>query len=174
MVMSMSDPKVVENALDEAIDAFNMAGRGRPAPESNINTDDDWKTQLTKGCRLLAAIGEIEAEGYYTATVELSFGIIERSLEAFAIAEGGDKLHDFQTDSHVRCYDRAARFGLFTETLTENLKILYSDNRTDSYYGDRRPTNQQAEAMHRLAKAVHRYIVDQIQEGGVCNCNHDE
>jgi len=91
----MSDPKAVEEALDEAIDAFNMAGQGRPTPESDIDTDDDWKTQLTKGCRLLAAVGEIQAEGYYTATVELSFGIIERSLEAFAIAEGGDELHDF-------------------------------------------------------------------------------
>lgn len=170
----MSDPNAVEEALDEAVDAFNMAGQGRPIPESDINTDDDWKTQLTKGCRLLAAVEEIEVEGYYTATVELSFGIIERSLEAFAIAEGGDELHDFQTDSHVRCYDRAARFGLFSEVLTEDLKKLYADNRTDSYYGDRRPTDQQAQGMYRLARAVHKYTVDQIQEGGVCNCSYDD
>lgn len=172
--MLMSDPNAVEEALDEAIDAFNMAGHGRPVPESDINTDDDWKTQLTKGCRLLAAVEGIVTEGYYTATVELSFGIIERSLEAFAMEEGGDELYDFQTDSHVRCYDRAARFGLFSEMLTEDLKKLYADNRTDSYYGDRRPTDQQAQVMYRLARTVHQYTVDQIQEGGVCNCNYDE
>jgi hypothetical protein len=37
----------------------------------------------------------------------------EGELEAFAIAEGGDELRDFQTDSHARCYDRAAQFGLY-------------------------------------------------------------
>lgn len=101
----------------------------------------------------------------------MCFGIVERSLEAFAIAAGGDELRDFQTDSHDRCYDRAAQLGLFTRTLTRELKALYGDNRTDSYYGGRRPTKRQAETMHRLAREIHRYVADQIREGGVCNCD---
>lgn len=167
----MSDPNNVREALDAAVDAFNEEGHGIPTREPEIDTDADWKTQLTKGCRLLSVVEEIEGGGYYTAIVELCFGIIERSLEAFAIVEGGDELRDFQTDSHDRCYDRAARLGLFTRGLMRELKELYGDNRTDSYYGGRHPTKQQAETMHRLAREIHRHITDQIREGGVCICD---
>nr|WP_250874083.1 hypothetical protein [Halomarina rubra] len=113
----MSDLTVVRDALDAAVDAFNEEGYGIPTREPGIDTDTGWKTQLTKGCQLLAAVEEIEGIGYYTATVELSFGCIERSLEAFAIEEGNDTLRDFQTDSHDRCYDRAAG-TLYTRTGT--------------------------------------------------------
>jgi hypothetical protein len=166
----MSDPNAVREALDAAIDAFNEEGHGIPTRESAIDTDAHWKTQLTKGCRLLAVVEAIEGDGYHTAVVELCFGVVERSLEAFAIAEGGDELRDFQTDSHDRCYDRAAALGLFTRDLTRELEALYGDNRTDSYYGARHPTNRQAEAMHRLARAIHAHVTDRIREGSVCNC----
>ncbi|ELY95766.1 hepn domain-containing protein [Natrialba hulunbeirensis JCM 10989] len=169
--MAMSDPNVVREALNAAIDAFNQEGYGIPTREPEIDTDADWKTQLTKGCRLLAVVKEIESGEYYTAVVELCFGIIERSLEAFAIVEGSDELRDFQTDSHDRCYDQAARFGLFTRELTHELKNLYGNNRTDSYYGGRHPTKRQAETMHRLARTIHQHVTDQIREGGVCNCD---
>ncbi|MFP9062523.1 DNA-binding protein [Natrialbaceae archaeon A-chndr2] len=167
----MSDPNAVRETLDAAVDAFNEEGHGIPTREPEIDADADWKTQLTKGCRLLAVVDEIEADGYCTAVVELCFGAIERSLEAFAIGEGGDELRDFQTDSHDRCYDRAARFGLFTRKLSRDLKDLYGDNRTDSYYGGRHPTKRQAETMHRLAREIHRHVADQIRQGGVCNCD---
>ena len=167
----MSDPNVIKEALDAAVDAFNEEGHGIPTREPEIDTNADWKTQLTKGCRLLAAVEEIEGVGYYTAVVELCFGSIERSLEAFAIVEGGDNLRDFQTDSHDRCYDRAARLGLFSRELTRKLKDLYGDNRTDSYYGGRHPTKRQAETMHRLSREIHQHVTNQIREGGVCSCD---
>lgn len=170
----MSDPNAVREALDVAVEAFNEEGYGIPIREPAIDADADWKTQLTKGCQLLAVVEEIEGRGYYTAVVELCFGIVERSLEAFAIAEGGDELRDFQTDSHGRCYDRAARFGLFTRELAHELKILYGDNRTDSYYGGRHPTKRQAKSMHRLAREIHRHVTDQLREGGVCTCDRCE
>jgi hypothetical protein len=39
------------------------------------------------------------------------------------------------------------------------------------YYGGGRPTEQQADAMAELARAVHGFAVDQIREGGVCLCD---
>ena len=43
-----------------AVDAFNEEGHGVPIREPEIDTDADWKTQLTKGCRLVAVVDEIE------------------------------------------------------------------------------------------------------------------
>jgi len=174
MVISMSngsDPNAITEAFDAAIDAFNEEGYGVPTREAEIDPDADWKTQLTKACRLLAAVDQIAEEGFYTATIELCFGATERSVEAFALAEGGDDLNDFH--DHTHCYDRATSLGLLSSTTTENLRHLYDTNRTDSYYGGRRPTERQAETMRELARSVHTYVTDQIREGGVCVCDSE-
>lgn len=164
-----SDPRKIRKALDAAIDAFNEEGFGVPQREEAIATDDDWKTQLTKGCRLLAAVEQIEDEGFYTAVTELCFGATERSIEAYALAVGGDGLDDFH--DHMHCYDRATDLGLLSSTATGDLRGLYDNNRTDSYYGGKRPTEKQAEAMYTLSRNVHRYVTNQIREGGVCICD---
>ncbi len=166
---SDSDPRAITDALASAIDAFNEEGYGIPTHEDEIDSDTDWKTQLTKACRLLAAIEHISGQGFYTATIELCFGATERSVEAYALAEGGDELHDFH--DHSTCYDRATALGLLSDTTTQNLRELYDTNRTDSYYGGRRPTERQAETMQQLARGVHEYVTDQIREGGVCVCS---
>lgn len=127
--------------------------------------------QLTKGCRLLRALSEIPEEKYYTAIIELCFGAIERSLEAFALSDGGDGLAAFH--DHTYCYERASALGLLSRETADQLKGLYHENRTDSYYGGKRPTEEQAEAIQRLAREVHRYVTDQVQEGGVCTCDND-
>lgn len=84
------------------------------------------------------------------------------------LAEGGDELEDFH--DHTYCYDRATTLGLLSQDTTESLRQLYDTNRTDSYYGGRRPTARQAEAMRRLSRSIHAYVTDQIREGGVCVC----
>ena len=164
-----SDPKAVTDALAAAIDAFNEEGHGRPTREAGIDSDAEWKTQLTKACRLLAAIEHIAGQGFYTAMIELCFGATERSVEAYALAEGGDELDDFH--DHTTCYERATDLGLLSEQTTRELRELYDTNRTDSYYGGRRPTERQAETMQKLAQSVHEYVTDQIREGGVCVCD---
>lgn len=164
-----SDPRDIRTALDTAVDAFNEEGFGVPKREEAIATDDDWKTQLTKACRLLDAVGRIYGEGYYTAVIELCFGAVERSIEAYALADGGDGLDDFH--DHTHCYDRATELGLLSRTATKELRGLYDDNRTDSYYGGKRPTKKQADAMYALSRSVHQYVTNQIREGGVCVCD---
>lgn len=166
--MGKSDPNDVTDALAAAIDAFNEEGYGIPTREAAIDPDADWKTQLTKACRLLATVEHIEGQGYYTATIELCFGVTERSVEAYALAEGGDQLDDFH--DHTHCYNRATALGLLSATTAEDLRRLYDTNRTDSYYGGRRPTERQADAMRRLSRNIHEYVTNQIREGGVCVC----
>ena len=164
-----SDPQDVRTALDAAIDAFNEKGFGVPNREDAIATDDDWKTQLTKACRLLDAVARIGGEGHYTAVIELCFGATERSIEAYALAAGGDELEDFH--DHTYCYDRAAELGLLSRTATRELRGLYDNNRTDSYFDDTATTEKQADSMIALSRGVHQHVTDQIREGGVCVCD---
>jgi hypothetical protein len=164
-----SDPQAITDALTTAIDAFNEEGYGIPTREAEIDPDADWKTQLTKACRLLAAVDSLSGQGFHTATIELCFGATERSVEAYVLAEGGDDLDDFH--DHTTCYDRATDLGFLSDTTTHQLRQLYDTNRTDSYYGGRRPTERQADTMQQLARSIHEYTTDRISEGGVCVCN---
>jgi hypothetical protein len=163
-----SDPQAITDALAAAVDSFNEEGYGIPAYEEHIDTDAEWKAQLTKACRLLAAVEHLAGYGFYTATIELCFGATERSIEAYALAEGGDSLADFH--DHTRCYSRATELGLLSDTTTDRLRDLYATNRTNSYYGGRRPTDRQAQQMRQLARSVHEHVTNQIREGGVCVC----
>jgi hypothetical protein len=166
---SGSDPTAVLEALERAQDAFEMVGRGRTEFEEGISADADWETQLTKACRLLEVVDTLQAQdGYYTAVIEVCFGAIERSIEAYALSMTNDTLQDFQ--DHQFSYQRAHQIGLFEKQTAEEMKDLYSENRTESYYGGGRPTEEQAIAMTELATAVHQFVVDQIREGGVCLC----
>lgn len=80
-----------------------------------------------------------------------------------------DTLEDYQ--DHQFSYDRAQQIGLLERETAEQMKTLYSENRTESYYGGGRPTAEQADAMAELATAVHQFSVSQIREGGVCLCD---
>jgi len=134
-----------------------------------ISADEDWKTQLTKACRLLEVVDTLQSQdGYYTAVIEVCFGAIERSIEAYALAMTNDTLQDFQ--DHQFSYERAHQIGLFERKTAEAMKDLYSENRTELL---RRwaSTEEQAEAMTDLASAVHQFAVSQIREGGVCLCD---
>jgi hypothetical protein len=167
---SGSDPEAILTALESAQDAFEMDGRGRVEFEDGISADADWKTQLTKACRLLEVIDTLQAQdGYHTAVIEISFGIIERSIEAYALSMTNDTLQDFH--DHQFGYERAHQIGLFEKDTAAEMKNLYSENRTDSYYGGGRPTAEQANAMADLATAVHQFSGSQIREGGVCLCD---
>ena len=125
----------------------------------------------TEPIETLTVVVYIAEQGFYTATTELCFGATERSVEAFALAEDGDGLNDFH--DHTYCYDRATALGLLSSTTTDNLRHLYDTNRTDSYYGGRRPTERQAETMRELSRSIHTYVTDQIREGGMCVCDSE-
>jgi hypothetical protein len=167
---SASDPTAVTEALGRAQAAFEMTGHGRPVYETGISTDENWKAQLTKACRLVEVADTLRSQGdYYTAIIGVCFGAIERLIEAYALAMTNDTLREFR--DHEFGYDRAYEVGLFERETAENMKALYGENRTESYYGGSRPTEDQAEAMADLAVAVHEFSAGQIREGGVCLCD---
>ncbi len=121
-----SDPEAILTALDQAQDAFKMVGRGRAEFEAGISADADWETQLTKACRLLEVVDTLQAQdGYYTAVIEVCFGAIERSIEAYALSMTNDTLDDFQ--DHQFSYERAQQIGLFESETAEEMKALYSE-----------------------------------------------
>jgi len=88
-------------------------------------------------------------------------------VEAYCLDLSDDSIEAF-TD-HTEAYERAESLGLF-EDVADALIGLYSDNRTESYYGGRRLTEEQAAAMHELATAVHGFVNEQLQNSGVCIC----
>lgn len=164
-----SDPKDVLDALERAKDGFEGVGLGIPSVGEGIAEGGGWETQLTKACKLLEVVDVLRAEnGYYTAVIELSFGAIERSIEAYLVRMAGHDVDDFR--DHEQNYERADQSGLFEAETAEAMVELYRENRTESYYGGGRSTEPQAEAMADLARGVHEYVVDQIREGGVCAC----
>lgn len=143
-----------------------------PDYEDGIEPGGDWETQLTKACRLLEVADVLrEQDGYYTAVIEICFGAIERSIEAYAVAMTGDEVEDFE--DHEYSYERAHEIGLLEEEAARRVMRLYNENRTESYYGGSRPNDRQAEAMYDLALRVHEFAVDQIREGGVCICEKE-
>jgi len=162
-----SDPRDVLDALEWAQDAFEGVGFGIPKVEEGIAEGGGWETQLTKACKLLEVVDVLRAEnGYYTAVIELGFGAIERSIEAYLVRMAGHDVEDFR--DHEQSYERADQSGLFEAETAEAMVELYRENRTESYYGGGRSTEPQAKAMADLARGVHEYVVDQIRDGGVC------
>lgn len=163
-----NDPSEVVDAIVRAEDAFAMRGFGRPTWEPGLDAAGEWQTQLTKACTLLDAIDALADHGaYYTAIVEISFGAIERSVEAYCLNLGDETIDQY--DDHTEAYERAEALGLFDD-VADDLTALYADNRTASYYGGRRPTEAQATAMAALATAIHEYVNDRLQNSGVCFC----
>jgi hypothetical protein len=93
-----SDPNSILDALRRAQDGVLYQGQGRFISEEGIESGGDWKTQLTKACELLEVLETThEQNSDYTAVIELRFGTIERSIEAYAVAMGSDDVDDFRT-----------------------------------------------------------------------------
>jgi len=163
-----NDPKDVTSAIAHAEDAFDRAPiAGQPTFEDGIDSDEDWTSQLTKGCQLVNAAYTIrENNGHYTAIIELCFGAIERSIQAWLLSETSDEPEDLK--DHETPYERADDAGLF-DGAGETLGFLYSENRTQSYYANRTPTEEEADAMFDLAQEVHSYVVNLIDHS-YCHC----
>jgi hypothetical protein len=72
---------------------------------------------------------------------------------------------------HTYAYQRAFELGLISRDLKDDYRALYTENRSESYYGDRGATNQQADAMLNLAEETHEFLRDHPQDHFRCLCS---
>lgn len=166
----MSDPTGLEEAVADAHEAFT---RAQGTVETGLEDADAAAGQLQKACRLLAAARTLRAQnGYYTALVELAFGAIERSFEFYALALSNDEVRDFH--DHAHAYQRAFELGVLSRELKDDYRALYTENRSESYYGDRGATDQQASAMFALAVETHEFLRDHPRDHYDCLCPSPE
>lgn len=165
--MSDGDPDVLVEAVENAQEEFEY---GRGAVESGLeDVESDAMGQLRKACRLLAAADTLRtANGYHTAVVELSFGAIERSFEFYVLTQSADTLRDF--DDHTYAYQRAFELGVVSRDLRDDYRALYGGYRTESYYGGRTASENEAAAMVDLATATHEFLRDHPAGHYDCVC----
>jgi len=152
----------IDTALSEAADAF----RQRPDRiETGLDTDSGGELLLRKACRLLAAIdGLADVNGYHTLTIEVSFAVIERSMEYYIVSRNRDP-----PATHTRTFEMAAQLGLVTDDQAEEFVELWESYRNENYYDDGKATSGRAAAMRELATVVHRQAVE-LTQGGTATC----
>lgn len=105
--------------------------------------------------------------GYYTLAIEVSFAIIERSMEYYVGSRGQDP----DMSSHRATFSNAAATGLITDEQSEQFRQLWGRYRNENYYDTGTATERRAETMQSLAETVHSQAVELTQGAeNVCTC----
>jgi len=151
----------VVGALEAAEQSFEHTPK---TIEEGLDVDDGELVQLRRACRLLAAASLLLDRGYYTVVIESSFVAVERTIQFRLIHDDAMEASEV-ISSHRRLYERGAEVGLYDEIFTDDLAELWNQNRTETYYRLGLATEEQAIAMHDLATALHRHLVDGSQVG---------
>jgi hypothetical protein len=119
----------------------------------------DWKISREKGNRALELAQQVNADGYYTISIELSFYCIERCFETWIIKKKKGK--GFRA-KHGDVFDLAAKHKLVTDKCAMGLGTLWNYYRASQYYSPYVPTRKSAERMIELAKAVNQFIEERL------------
>ena len=156
----------IRNQLEGARRAFE----GSPGTiEEGLDVDDAELVQLRRACRLLEVGSNLLDQGYYTVVIESAFVALERTIQ-FRLIHDGALSPSEVISSHRRLYQRGAEIGLYDDALGDDLAELWNRNRTKTYYRLGVATNEQAEAMSRLADDIHRHLVDMTRVSHECLC----
>jgi HEPN domain-containing protein len=156
----------VVDALRTAEESFE---RSPENVEAGLDVDEAELVQLRRACRLLAAASRLLDEGYYTVVIESSFVAIERTIQ-FRLIHDGAMSESEVISSHRRLYQRGSEVGLHDEASGDALAELWTQNRIKTYYRLGIATESQAVAMHDLATALHRHLVDTSRVAHECIC----
>lgn len=136
--------------------------------EEGLETNEADVLQLRKSCRLLAGAETLLEQGFYTLVIEASFVAIERVVE-FKLLEGGVEPRDLP-GTHPGVYTEAARRGIISEHVAENLQDLWRNHRAKTYYRDGLAARERAAKIYELASEIHQYVVNQSAKKYGCIC----
>lgn len=136
--------------------------------ETGLETNEADVLQLRKSCRLLVGAETLLEHGFYTLVVEASFVAMERVIE-FRLLEGGVEPRNLPR-THPSVYTEAAKRGILSEHIAENLQDLWRNHRAKTYYQDGLAARERAEKLFELASEAHEYIVNKSSKKYECIC----
>lgn len=157
------------NRIETLVDEVQAAFDRRPDEiEEGLDTNSADILQLRKSCRLLAGADVLLQQGFYTIVIEASFVAIERIIE-FRLLEAGIVPRDLP-GTHPGVYTEAAKRGILSGYIAENLQELWRDHRAKTYYQDGLATQKRAEKMFELAEETHTFVVNLSSKKHECIC----
>jgi hypothetical protein len=106
----------------------------------------------------------------HVSVVELSFNAIERSFQLYLVEMTAADSSDYR--SHGAVFDDIEARNVFSdESVAGRIDAFRSEHRSRFYYDVDRPGRDFATAMHDLAEAVHRYVVEFADAQSQCRCD---
>lgn len=157
------------NRIETLVDEVQAAFDRRPDEvEAGLDTNEADILQLRKSCRLLAGAETLLEQGFYTIVIETSFVAIERVVE-FKLLEGGVEPRDLP-GTHPGVYTEAARRGILSAHVAENLQDLWRNHRAKTYYQDGLAARERAKKLFELASETHEFVVNQSVKRYECVC----
>lgn len=175
--MSSSDlPRSLLRAIELAEESFDLPlgegiEPGLPNPGAPL-----MEIQMAKACRMQTLLkglhsgrSELADGRFYTAIVELSFAVLERSAHAYLLSKGVANDEDNLHHDHILEY--AGKSGLLDAEIADSLIQLRRMNRSKVYYREGIPGHQLTDAMVRLADEVHIWASRASKTLlGLCTC----
>lgn len=159
--------------IESLIDAVQAAFDAPPdTVEDGLDVQDAALLQLRKACQLLAGAERLLDDGYYTLVIESSFVAIERTVEFRLLERGGRDPRDLP-GTHTGVYREAARIGLLSESVADDLADLWTERRAKTYYQDGLATRERARKTVALATEIHQFAVGRSSQGHECVCGSD-
>lgn len=157
--------------IESLIEAVQASFDAPPSDvEEGLRVEDAALLQLRKACRLLTGAETLLDEGHYTLVIESAFVAVERTIESRLLERGKRGPGDLP-GTHTGVYREAARIGLFSEGVADDLADLWSDHRAKTYYQDGLATRERARKTFALAAEVHRFAIDRSRQSHECLCD---
>jgi hypothetical protein len=176
----VTTPNEIEEAIENAAKAFQGASSKDEREKGFESTElPAEEVQMRKGCRALTLVQELLPNGtpgdltykrYYTAAIELSFNVIERSCQAALISTG--HLNEDEHHPHTVVLKTSHRAGHWDPDAAAGLANVYKENRSKFYYREGVPSETRAKRMLDVAKHLHHHLAEQDETlGDTCLCD---
>ena len=163
--------------LDDVVDAVDHVeslladGETGPVQDSLSWQQTDADVQLGKACAMLGTCRQLRrGANNYVSIVELSFNTIERSFQFYLVDQTAAKSSDYR--AHEQVFEDIEGRGVFSDTgISGRIDSFRSEHRARIYYDIDRPGRDLAAGMHKLAEAVHAYVVEFADAHSRCDCD---